>query len=73
MAHKKAELNHKLLTENGECCACQFLRTALKMMAPDEKPQFQKLLDEAAAMHATEAQPEFWISVNREADPWAGG
>ena len=68
MAHKKPELNHELLTTSGDCAACQFMHTALRMMADEYKPEFRRMLDAALELHAR--QPEFWIPVNTEADAW---
>ena len=52
MAHKKPELDHTITLPGGGCAACEFLRTAIKMMAPEYRAEYQRLLDEARELHS---------------------
>lgn len=57
MKHNK-NLDHTLTTPDGHCAACQFLRTAIEMMAEEYKPEYQRMLDQAQEEHTR--QPELF-------------
>ena len=69
MKNKNSILNHNLYTDSGECCACSFLRTAIKMMAEEYRAEYQAMLDVATAIHSSEAV-ELWPPINKEMIPW---
>lgn len=54
MTPRKPKLNHELLTDAGTCAACEFLKTAIKMMGDEYKPEYEKMLADARREHETQ-------------------